>query len=255
MRNREQILAVLTVFIAALALIPAFGQWLVPREPVAVSPTAPPLPATPSPAVIATSGSFDIYIATDTPIAASTTTSSPDFDFSLSPAFYIAEECNAMQYNSTVLTSFSDVLLLEIDPRYQDDVQLVKQLVILAKELAFQSALQQDPLCAQEILSGPALVEHETAVANVDASGLISIPTVDWSQSQLRAYQRVNDERIEATVCFSKSVGKYDQQGMLVTSNAPEIVAQSYVFERVSGNNRYYATSTLALEPSNLCQS
>lgn len=255
MQKREQTLAILSVIIAAIALIPAFGQWLFPPAPVPIVPTVMPPPETPSLTGMPTSVSFDDYIATDTPIAASAPTSSSSFDFGLSPAFYIAEECNAMQYNSTVLTSSSDVLFLEIDPRFQDDVQLAKQLVILAKELAFQSALKQDPLCVQEIFSGLALLEHDNVVVNVDASGLISIPTVDWSQSQLRAYQRVNDERIEATVCFSESVGKYDQQGNLVTSNAPEIVAQSYVFERVSGNDRYYATAILELEPANLCQS
>jgi hypothetical protein len=258
MQKRELTIAALGLIVAALALIPAFGQWLFPREPIPVVATPTPLPPTPQPAPIDNPANTPTPTEaappapaqeTPTPTSPAPTTGSS----TLSPVSNIAAECRPVQ-SLPVDLPLSPLLAFNVDDaQLRDDAQLAKELVLLSMQVAIQAAAEQNPRCLGEVFAGAALDDIESAMAEVSSTGVVSVPWIEWSLSQLREVNRVSEQRIEARVCLYQSLNVYSTLGVLIASYPAEVLAATYVFEQVGGD-RYYATELLELDPFAYCQ-
>lgn len=253
MRKPEIAIAALGLIVATLALIPAFGQWLFPRDPVPVvpvaqsptpSPTATSLPAieSPTPTEVATPAAEP-----PTPTAASVT--------NLSPVSSIAPDCEATRLLSIDLPLSPIVAAYEADAEMGPYVQLAKEMVIVAMELAIQAAEDQDMFCVREIYSGAILNDLESLILSANASGTINKPVINWESSRLQDIRVRDVATFEADVCLFQGLDVFDLQGQQIMTFPPELAAATYIFQRFEQGGRYYVTGILELDPITICQS
>lgn len=250
-RKLELTVAVLGLIVAALALIPAFGQWLFPRE-------TPLTPALPSPIALVLdtpTSTLSAGMATPTPAAA------PSTPIPVTPAAAVADpaarlldiaaRCNVTQAAYTELPVAPKVAL---DTQLQDDAQFVKTFVVVAMELAGQAVLARDPQCLPELYAGAPLQEMQQLVAG-DSSFQLYKSRFEWDFSRLLDVRVRNERRIEADVCLFQGLEVYNLQGVMLMSYPAEFSAATMVLERQSVDDPYYLTAIVELDPFSSCQS
>jgi hypothetical protein len=252
MRKPELAIAALGLIVATLALVPAFGQWLFPRDPVPVIPVAH-LP-TPSP-----TAAFLPAIETPTPTAGTTPTAeSPTPTVApaanLSPVSRIDPDCEAGRFLAIKVPLSPTVATYEADDEMEPYVQLAKELVVVAMELAIQAAADQDTDCVREIYSGAILNDLESLIFSANASGTINKPRIDWESSRLQDIRVRDVATFEVDVCLFQGLDVFNLQGQQIMTFPAELAAATYIFQRFEEGGRYYVTAILELDPLVLCQ-
>lgn len=275
MRKPELAIAALGVIVAILALIPAFGQWLFPRESPPIVPVAPivsptPLSPTPTPQPIgtpATATSLPIGTpptATTQPVGTPPTATTQPVGTpptaTVGPTAHvssiagIASGCDAEQFLSIELPLSPIVMVYESDAGLRPYVQLAKELVVVAMEIAIAAAAEQDARCVREIYAGALVADLESLIFSGSTTGMIYQPRIEWQESQLEDIRVRDVATFEADVCLYQGIDVLNLQGQQIMTYPPELAAATYVFQRFDANSHYYVTGILELDPFVVCQ-